>query len=40
MGRIDLWYQDKKDGVIWLLIITLTAAIVTVITNLAIERLK
>lgn len=40
MGRIDLWYQDKKDGIIWLLITTLTAAIVTVITNLVIKKFK
>jgi hypothetical protein len=39
-GRIDLWYQDKKDGIIWLLITTLTAAVVTVITNLIIEKFK
>lgn len=39
-GRIDLWYHDNKDGVIWILITVLTSAIVTVITALIIDKLK
>ena len=39
-GRIDLWYQENKDGVIWLLITIITSVVVTVITALTIEHLK
>ncbi len=40
IGRVNLWYQENKDSVIWLLITIITSMVVTIITALIIEYLK
>ena len=40
IGRFNLWYQENKDSVIWLLITIITSIVVTIITALIIEHLK
>ncbi len=40
IGKVDLWYQDKKDGVIWILITVGVSIITTLITVFINNYLK
>lgn len=32
-GRVNFWYKERKDGILWFLLTVLTALLVSLITN-------